>query len=277
MSIWMLLLIPLGFLTGAYGSLVGVGGGFILVPVLLMLHAGKSPAIATSISLAVVSVNAVSGSLAYAGMKRIDYARGTLFALATVPGAILGALTTVSIPRTLFEFLFGSFMLIGSVFLFVKPSRSARGNKKQDEPEGAAQASMTTTIPPPDLFSSRLLIGVGVSLGIGFLASFLGIGGGIFHVPMMVYVLSFPVHIATATSQFILAITSLVGTGTHLATGALVEGWQQAILLSIGVIFGAQAGARLSRRMHGSWIVRGLALALGITGGKFIVSAFGFG
>jgi hypothetical protein len=274
----MLLLIPLGFLTGAYGSLVGVGGGFILVPVLLMLHAGKNPAVVTSISLAVVSVNALSGSLAYAGMKRIDYARGILFALATVPGAILGALTTVAVPRTLFELLFGSFMLIGSVFLFVKPARSAGSNKKQDEPGGATtQEPIMTTLPHLPLFSSRLLIGVVGSLGIGFLASFLGIGGGIFHVPMMVYVLSFPVHIATATSQFILAITSLVGTGTHLATGALVEGWQQAILLAIGVIFGAQAGAQLSRHMHGSWIVRGLALALGITGGKFVVSAFGFG
>lgn len=277
MSIWMLLLIPLGFLTGAYGSLVGVGGGFILVPVLLMLHAGKNPAVVTSISLAVVAVNALSGSLAYAGMNRIDYARGILFALATIPGAILGALTTVAIPRTLFELLFGSFMLIGSVFLFVKPARSAKGNKKQDEPGRAMQESAMTTLPHLPLFSSRLLIGVGGSVGVGFLASFFGIGGGMFHVPMMVYVLSFPVHIATATSQFILAITSLVGTGTHLATGALVEGWQQAILLAIGVIFGAQAGAQLSRHMHGSWIVRGLALALGITGGKFVVSALGFG
>jgi uncharacterized membrane protein YfcA len=69
-------LIPLGVVTGAYGTLIGAGGGFVLMPLLLLLYRDESPEIITSISLAVVFFNALSGSLAYARMKRIDYKSG---------------------------------------------------------------------------------------------------------------------------------------------------------------------------------------------------------
>ena len=64
-------LIPLGFVVGAYGTLIGAGGGFLLVPVLLLLYPRETPETITSISLAVVFFNALSGSIAYARMKRI--------------------------------------------------------------------------------------------------------------------------------------------------------------------------------------------------------------
>ena len=66
--IWLTLL---GFVIGTYGTLIGAGGGFVLVPILLMLYPNESPEIITSISLAVVFFNAMSGSLAYSRMKRI--------------------------------------------------------------------------------------------------------------------------------------------------------------------------------------------------------------
>jgi uncharacterized membrane protein YfcA len=84
-------LIPLGFVIGAYGTLIGAGGGFVLVPILLLLYPNESPEIITCISLAVVFFNALSGSLAYSRMRRIDYKSGLLFSLATIPGAILGS------------------------------------------------------------------------------------------------------------------------------------------------------------------------------------------
>jgi hypothetical protein len=117
--------------------------------------------------------------------------------------------------------------------------------------------------------------GIGASLLVGFLSSFLGIGGGILHVPVMIYMLDFAVHIATATSQFILIITSFTGALTHLVAGGLAEGWMQVIPLAIGVLFGAQVGAQLSRRLHGAWIVRGLSLALGVAGVRFVLAALG--
>ena len=83
-------LLPLGFVIAAYGTLIGASGGFVLVPLLLLLYPKESPEIITSISLAVVFFNAASGSVAYARMKRIDYKSGIIFSIATIPGAILG-------------------------------------------------------------------------------------------------------------------------------------------------------------------------------------------
>ena len=72
-------LIPLGFVIGTYGTLIGAGGGFVLMPILLLLYPDERPEIITCISLAVTFFNALSGSLAYARMRRIDYKSGVLF------------------------------------------------------------------------------------------------------------------------------------------------------------------------------------------------------
>lgn len=259
------LLIPLGLLVGAYGALVGAGGGFILVPVLLLIYPDKSPETITSISLTAVFLNALSGSIAYARMKRIDFKSGIPFAIATIPGAIVGAMTTAFIPRRMFELVFGLFLAGIATFLFVKPSG---GKKKASGSQSPGDDEFEYTFPP-----CRCALGGGASIIIGFLSSFLGIGGGIMHVPMMVYVLQFPVHFATATSQFILAITSLAGVGTHLFAGNLQEGLLQTIPISIGIVVGAQVGAQLSRRMQGPWIVRSLAIAMGAAGIRFVFAA----
>ena len=99
--LWIWLVI-LGVAVGLVGTLIGAGGGFILVPILLLIHPREQPEIIACISLAVVFFNAASGSIAYARMKRIDYRGAIIFSLATMPGAILGAICTSSIPRRLF-------------------------------------------------------------------------------------------------------------------------------------------------------------------------------
>lgn len=113
-------LTPLGFLVGAFGTLIGAGGGFILVPILLLLYPDKSPDTITSISLAVVFFNALSGSFAYSRMKRIDYKSGMIFAIATLPGSILGSVITSYVPRQLFNGIFGVLLVIISVFLILR-------------------------------------------------------------------------------------------------------------------------------------------------------------
>ncbi|MBI3948657.1 MAG: sulfite exporter TauE/SafE family protein [Armatimonadetes bacterium] len=266
-----LLLLPLGVLVGALGTLIGAGGGFILVPLLLLLKPGESPETITSVSLAVVFFNALSGSLAYARMRRIDYRSGLLFAAATVPGAIAGALATSRIPRRAFDILFGCLMIALSFLLVARP-----------EPERGAAAPtgpgvVTRRIVDRDgrahEFSFRPSVGVLFSLGAGFLSSLLGIGGGVIHVPALVHVLSFPVHIATATSQFVLLVMALVGTGVHVADGTLSQGAGQTGILAAGVIAGAQLGAVLSRRLNGARIVRTLGTALGLVGVRILIAA----
>jgi uncharacterized membrane protein YfcA len=108
---------------------------------------------------------------------------------------------------------------------------------------------------------------------VGYLSSLFGIGGGIIHVPLLTSLLDFPVHVATATSHFILAIMALAGTLTHIATGTFAHGVHRTIYLGMGVLVGAQVGARLSRRMRGAWIIRSLALALGAVGIRLLLMA----
>lgn len=265
-------LIPLGFVVGAYGTVIGAGGGFVLVPVLLWLYPRETPEVITSISLAVVFFNALSGSVAYARMRRIDYRSGLLFSAATVPGAILGALVTAYIPRIAFDVMFGLFMIGASAFLLIHPQK---GNAYSDVVPSGNHLVRTLTDANGDkhVFSYNPVIGVILSLFVGFVSSLLGIGGGIVHVPILVHLLNFPVHFATATSHFILAIMTLAGTITHIIQGEFARGVWRTIFLAIGVVPGAQLGARLSSRFHGDWIIRGLAFALGLVGVRLLIMA----
>lgn len=264
-------LVPLGFALGAYGTLIGAGGGFILTPILLLLYPHDRPETLSSISLAVIFFNALSGSEAYARMKRIDYRSGLLFSVATIPGAVLGALTTNYLSRKTFDAIFGVLLLGMCVFLLVHP------NYKKEH-SATSWGGITQTLVEADgtrhVYSYNPIVGIVLSLLVGYVSSLLGIGGGIIHVPALVHLLHFPVHIATATSHFILAIMSLTGTCVHVVSGAFHQGLRRTIMLSIGVVLGAQLGARLSNRVYGEWIIRGLAIALGFVGLRILAMAF---
>ena len=264
-------LVPLGFVIGAYGTLIGAGGGFVLVPLLLLAYPSASADTITSISLAVVFFNALSGSIAYARARRIDYYSGGLFALAAVPGAVLGALTTAFIPRRFFDILIGVLMVGAALFLFWRPAgdNSARRPKPGEFMRCVVEADGTEHV-----FYYNRPLGIGLSLIVGYLSSLLGIGGGFIHVPVLVGLLNFPVHIATATSHFVLSIMALAGTLTHIMTGAFQHGGvRRTIMLSFGVVLGAQLGAYLSSRVQGDWIIHGLALALALVGLRLLWSA----
>jgi uncharacterized membrane protein YfcA len=263
----------MGFVVGAYGTLIGAGGGFVLVPILALLYPAESPELLASISLAVVFFNALSGSAAYARLGRIDYRSGLPFALATIPGAVLGALTTSFLPRRLFDGALGAVLVVGSIALLL----SADGGRKRAA-TSAPQAATRTLVEADGtrhVYSYNMAAGIGISIAVGFVSSLLGIGGGIIHVPILTYVLHFPVHIATATSHFVLAVMALAGTLVHIATGVFAHGVRRTLALGIGVLIGAQLGARLSGRIGGGWILRGLAIALGFIGVRVLLQALG--
>jgi uncharacterized membrane protein YfcA len=266
-------LIAFGFCTGAYGTLIGAGGGFVLMPLLLLLYPHQNPENLTSISLAVVFFNALSGSEAYALMKRIDYKSGSMFAVATIPGAILGALQTSHIPRSLFDGIFGILLLAAAAFLISHPTLKEKSWKKQHTHSYRITRNLVEADGSRHSYSFNPPIGVVLSFFIGYVSSFLGIGGGIIHVPALVYFLNFPVHIATATSHFILAIMALTGTLVHILTGTFSHGVNQTLSLAIGVVLGAQIGAHVSNRIKGKWIIRGLAIALGLVGLRILALA----
>jgi len=266
-------LIGLGLVVGLFGTLIGAGGGFVVMPVLLLLHPQASPGQLTAISLAVVFFNALAGSESYAMMGRIDFKSGLMFAAATIPGAIIGALNTTLVPRHLFNGIFGLMLISAGLFLFWRPAvRTHRLEKHLHHPHVFRHIeAMGGEVYD---YNFNPLLGLGISFVVGYVSSFLGIGGGIIHVPALIYFLDFPVHIATATSHFILAIMALTGTVVHIFTGNFHEGARHTLSLSVGVLLGAPIGAYLSSRIHGSWIIRSLALALALVGIRIIIMFF---
>jgi uncharacterized protein len=265
------LLIPIGFVVGAYGTLIGAGGGSILVPVLLLIYPTARPSTITSISLAVVCCNALSGTLAFARRGRIDLRTGLCFAAATVPGAVLGAIVVQFVPRNLFSGLFGIVLLTLAAVIFF---RSGSGGREAPIPRpGMTRRVIVDASGTRYEYQFNLRQGVLISVGVGFLSSLLGIGGGIIHVPSMVLWLGIPTHIATATSQLILSVMAAAGTAVHLATGELAfgSGLRRSLFLAVGVIPGAMLGARLSQRLQGAWIIRMLAIGLVLLGIRLVI------
>jgi len=261
------LLVIIGIMVGFVGTLIGAGGGFLLVPILLLIYPKTKPEVITGISLGVVFLNASSGSIAYAKMKRIDYRTGIVFALATLPGAIIGAFLTSYIPRDAFDLLLGGLLIVVSLFLLVRPtySRSKRIGMRM------VHRLLTDNRGQVYEYSFHLWTGIVISFVVGFLSSLLGIGGGIIHVPALTALLNFPIHLATATSHFILAVMALAGTVVHIFQGTLkASDWLTIIYIGIGVTVGAQFGAYYSHHVRPRWIVRALAVALLLVGLRLV-------
>lgn len=269
-------LIPLGFAVGAFGTLVGAGGGFVLVPVLLLLFPTTDPETITAISLFVVAANAASGSIAYARQRRIDYRSGIWFAAATLPGAVAGAIVVGYIPRRQFDAMFAVILFAIGLYLLLRSN--IRTVTAPVTGWGVVTRRVTDNNNFTFVYSFQMWKGIGISAVVGFVSSLLGIGGGVIHVPAMTQFLHFPVHIATATSQFVLGFMAAEGTAVHFYTGNLQfdESLARAGVLAIGAIGGAQLGARLAPRLQGPVIVRALSIALIIVGLRLGAKALGY-
>lgn len=262
-----------GFLIGTLGTLIGAGGGFILVPVLLLAFPSLPPDIVTAISITIVACNAVSGSIAYARSKRIDFKAGLLFALFTIPGSILGVRATQYISLKLFTLVFGCILIAVGLFLFLSKKNGIKPVASGQLKKGWKLHTLTDKEGETYSYAYNQTIGIVISILVGFISPILGIGGGIVHVPAMVQWLHFPVHIATATSHFILAIMSIISVITHYFQGSYNDPAvvRMVVYLSIGVIAGAQLGAFLSHKIKGTSIIKALAVCLIIVGVRLLL------
>lgn len=268
--LWLLLGF-IGILVGAFGTLIGAAGGFLLVPILLFLYPNESPATITSITLTVAFFNALSGSMAYGRLKRIDIRSGLLFSAASIPGAVIGANTTALLGRGLFQTVFGVSLLLVAIYLFAQPEKRRAGTALGPV---CARRSLTCADGAVFVYSFSLLKGMLIAFGIGFMSGLLGIGGGTIHVPALTQVLGFPAHVATATSHFVVAMTTPAAIAVHALTGAFTEGIRRAAVLSAGAIVGAQFGARWSQKVSGPWLIRLLALGLALVGLRLVIAPF---
>jgi uncharacterized protein len=177
-----------------------------------------------------------------------------------LPGAVLGALAVGVVPRRVFDTLMG--LLLGALAVWLVQGRRRAPSTAVEA--GTTHRRIVDRHGVTYDYDVPLARGTLYSVAVGFVSSFLGIGGGVIHVPLLAGTLGFPIHIATATSHFVLAIVSGAGTVTHLADGGLRigTGLRRAVALSVGVIPGAQIGAAASRRLPAHRIRQARAIAL---------------
>lgn len=287
----MFLLFIIGLVAGAYGTIVGAGGGFIFVPALLLLF-GLPPTVAAGTGLVVVLINALSGVIGYIRQKRVHYRYGLLLSIAAIPGTFLGVWLSKIITGHLFYLIF-AFMLMGlGLFLLVKkePKSSSllEGRFGEEaaaalviEEEGPLEAEVVMKEEGIDRSEAKeksdLRIGhfgkielglMGVGFLLGIIASFFGTGGGWLMVPILIYVFKVSPHDATATSVFSLSIYSLVGAFTHGIEGNI--DWTAVLWGGLGVLIGSQFGVYFSRKLSGRLIVQMLAVLLVFIGATMI-------
>jgi uncharacterized membrane protein YfcA len=269
-----IVLIITGFIIGIFGTLIGAGGGFILVPILILSYPELSPEKITAISIVIVAANAISGSIAYARSGRIDFKAGLLFALFTIPGSILGVLTTQIIPRSTFNVLFGILLVALAVYLLFRHNETSTHIAEDVNKKRWKHHSLTDNSGITYNYTYNQTRGIIISIFVGYISPVLGIGGGIIHVPALVQWLQFPVFVATATSHFILAIMATVSVIVHAIRGSYSDPkiLHMVIGLIIGVIPGAQIGAWLSHKLKSKTIIRVLAICLGLVGIRILLS-----
>src|SRR5438270_8869439 len=131
----LLLFVLFGAVVGTYGTIIGAGGGFIIVPVLLLLLRWP-PQEAVGTSLLVVAANAASGSWAYWRQRRIDLRTGWQFALATLPGAVLGSFVVDLLTGRVFYLIFGIWLIAVSLYLMWRPEKAKSAHVHTERPRG---------------------------------------------------------------------------------------------------------------------------------------------
>ncbi len=255
-------LVIAGFGVGCYGTMIGIGGGPLIIPILI-LATELSPEQVIGTTMLVVFFNTLSGSISYLKQKRVDIISGTKFGLATIPGAMLGTYVPRFFSMDFLRIFFGLLLLLlsGYVFAIAQEDHPEMGEKprRKVDPDFVTR-KIVDAEGRTFVYSFDEKLGITLSFLISSVATMFGIGGGVIHVPMLVRVLNFPVHIAAATAHFKLAICALFGSIFFLYYGCVVPG--VAVPMAIGTIVGAQLGAKLSHRFSGSNILRFLTVAL---------------
>ena len=264
-------LLALGLAVGSIGATVGIGGGILLVPVLLLLFPDAEPAIITSMSLTAVVMNALSASTGYRRLGWQDTRTGGVLVAAAVPTAIAGAFLTRNIERGSFEIAFGVALVLGGLYLawrgrslptFTAPSMRGTPRRITDRRLETYE------------YRVQEWLAAAIALVAGFVAAFFGIGGGIINVPVMMLVLKMPSRMAIATSQLELMVASAAALLVHLTiTFGEWDPWIRGLILGVGTLIGAQIGVRAAGMASGRIVLLIIATVLILSGARQIIAS----
>jgi uncharacterized protein len=243
-----LALVAIGFFTGGFGAIAGVGGGVIITP-LLLLYFGLPLQQAIGVTLISVIATSTATSSLFVERHVTDIRLGMTLEIATTVGAMIAALLAPHVDRRTLAILFTAFLIFTALSL-VKKAWELRRQKSNEA--------------PPEYNVENYPVGLGASLLAGGMSGLLGIGGGPIKVPVMYLFMKVPLRVASATSNFMIGVTA--------ATSAIIY-WGRgdvnvlvATPLVAGVFAGSLLGARVASKVRPAYVLGLLIVLLGWLG-----------
>lgn len=259
-SVALPIVVGLGFIVGLLSGLFGVGGGFLMTPLLIMI--GIPPTVAAASDSNQIVAASASGTYAHYRLGNVDFKMGIYLLI----GGVIGGTGGVQIIRVLRQMGNADFLIMITYvvmlafvgfYMFIESLQGMRTEKVAQTTTPAKSASIYSRIIQSLPFQTRfeksgivLSPVVPLFLGglVGILAAIMGVGGGFIMVPVMVYLLRMPMHVVVGTSLFQVLFTCIDVTVMQAYSNRTVD-FVLALLLLIGSTFGAQIGARLSTKL----------------------------
>ena len=248
-----LLMLVGGVAAGVFGSLLGLGGGLLIVP-LLTIGFGLPLREAVGVSLVCVIVTSSAAAGVYLERRQANLRLGMTLELFTAMGAIAGGLVAFLLDERVLAGLFAIVMLYVA-FTMARGARRASTDAPPNAPNDAPAddpplraAGAATALSDNAQTVRRWPAGLAGSVGAGVVSALLGVGGGIIKVPVMHLVMGVPLRVATATSNLMIGITASASAIVYLLRGGInvyADG-----PTAVGVFIGASIGARLGGRVH---------------------------
>jgi uncharacterized membrane protein YfcA len=265
-----LLFVLAGGVTGLVGSLLGLGGGVFLVP-LLTLALGVP--IRAAIAASLVSVIATASAASTVNLERglVNLRLGMALEVATTLGGLGGGILAALLTQDQLFMVFGaSLAAMGAIMA----ARAGRRNVIPDAAQepgplgGRLQEGGKAYV----YRMKRLPLGLGASLVAGAISGLLGLGGGIVKVPVLNAFCGIPIRVAAATSAFMIGVTGAASVFLYYSRGDVLP--ELAAAIAIGALPASLLGARLSGRVEASFLKIAMALVLLAVGGRMAVEAF---
>lgn len=276
MPVSILLILGMGAAVGFVSGLFGIGGGFLMTPLLIFL--GIPPAIAVATQSAQIAASATTGTLSALRRKAIDLKLGAVLVMGGFVGTMLGVWFFAAVRRagqldlvitvsyvTLFTCI-GTLMLAESLREMWSARRGVvRPRRRAGEHLSWLGLPFRVRFPRSKLYSSVIPI-VGLALSVGFVGALLGIGGAFIMVPALLYLFRVPTAVVIGTSQIQVLCTAVLAVVLQASLNGAVD-VVLALLLIMGGVFGAQFGARAGSALRGDlfrFLLAMLVLAVGL-------------
>jgi uncharacterized membrane protein YfcA len=269
LSVNLFVLLAMGAAVGFLSGMFGVGGGFLITPLLIFYNIPPAIAVATGANQVVAS--SFSGALSHMKKGTLDFKLGTVLLAGGVVGSTVG-IYVFTLLRSLGQLdLFISLLYVallgtvGGLMLVesVNAMRRARGGaaptlKKPGQHNWIHRLPLKMRFRASKLFVSVIPV-IGLGAGIGFLSAIMGVGGGFIMVPALIYLLKVPTNVVVGTSLYQIIVVAAYTTIVHASTNYTVD-VVLAFMLMIGGVAGAQYGAKAGQRLRGEQLRALLAL-----------------